>query len=240
MDGQSTPRWARSSYNVMLINIWRFRQGASIMLFVMDSNGSPGGVPQTVYTVTGSSYADLELQFKDWHTSTDGNSGCFPPPPTVNITLSANVSGTLETCEPVEFQISGGKRPYSITVVQSNANVIHNNTLGDQSGNFTFTNQVDADAQIIGAPISFHALSGAKKSLTHARFAVTSQSLSMMRMAFGAQRPSYSTLSPAPNLPVPVSFLHRTRSLHQHQSLTRSLSTARRSSWLWSYPHQPS
>lgn len=53
-------------------------------------------------------------------------------------------------------------------------------------------------------------------------------------MENGEQLPNYSTPTPAPNLPAPVSYLHQPRSLHRHQNLTRNLPAARLSSWPWS------
>lgn len=126
--------------------------GSSLVLFVMDSQGSPGGVPQRVFSVT-STY-DIYILFTQRitkvHLYEDGDSSCLPQSPSVSIQMTANVSGTIETCQPVEFEISGGSKPYKITVVQTNSNVINNNTLGSDATNFTFTNNVNANAQIIG------------------------------------------------------------------------------------------
>ncbi|KAJ7475204.1 hypothetical protein B0H11DRAFT_2158629 [Mycena galericulata] len=109
--------------------------GAQMMLDVVDSQGSAGGVPPNLFTVV----AGQTTQ-------------CIPAasndPP---FTVTANVTDTLNTCQPWGLTIVGGTPPYNLTLVELDSPVITNVTLGPEDDAFTFIDRADPDRQLIGA-----------------------------------------------------------------------------------------
>ncbi|KAJ7194413.1 hypothetical protein GGX14DRAFT_377989, partial [Mycena pura] len=104
-----------------------------LLLGVVDSRGISGGLDPSLYT-------------------------CLPAPDTrPPFTVSANVSGTLDTCAPWDLTIQGGTPPYNITLAAANAPDVTNVTLGPIDSAFTYINRADPGTVLIGA---FHRIAG--------------------------------------------------------------------------------
>jgi hypothetical protein len=108
--------------------------GTTLMLSMVDSNGSAGGVAPNLYTVIAGD-----------------NSSCLPPAPTSDFQVTSNVTTTLTTCQPWGLTISGGTQPYSVTLAALDSPIITNVTLGPLDDSFTFIDRADPNTQLIAA-----------------------------------------------------------------------------------------
>jgi len=116
---------------------WTVNQpvGTQLLLTVVDSQGSSGGVPPNLFTVV----AGQTTQ-------------CIPPasndPP---FTVEANVTDTLTTCQPWGIKIKGGVPPYNLTLAAINSPIVTNVTMGPVDDQFTFIDRADPNTQLIAA-----------------------------------------------------------------------------------------
>ncbi|KAJ7775944.1 hypothetical protein DFH07DRAFT_711319, partial [Mycena maculata] len=104
-----------------------------LVLGVVDSKGNSGGIDAPLYTVTDGS-----------NTQCNANPAVEPP-----FTITANVTDVLNTCEPWGLTIQGGSPPYNLTIAVMNSADVMNVTLGPKA-TYTYVNQINAPAQIIG------------------------------------------------------------------------------------------
>ncbi|KAJ7034740.1 hypothetical protein C8F04DRAFT_1001622 [Mycena alexandri] len=115
--------------------------GTQMLLEVVDANGSSGGVPPGLFTVVPG-------------TST---TNCIPAASTEPaFTLTANVSGTLNTCQPWGLSIVGGVPPYNLTLAALNSPIVTNVTLAPTDDHFTFINRADPNTQLVAAISDFN------------------------------------------------------------------------------------
>ncbi|KAL5518320.1 hypothetical protein ACEPAH_2 [Sanghuangporus vaninii] len=116
---------------------WQVNQasGSTLVLTVVDSRGMDGGIDPYIYTVTDS----------------NTTSNCLPSSPSTSITLAANVSTSesLETCEPLEVQISGGQKPYTVSIAVLDSIVVTNMTLNGNDDVLTWPNQAGPNKQLL-------------------------------------------------------------------------------------------
>src|SRR5438552_18481716 len=75
---------------------------------------------------------------------------CLPPAPTSNFTVSTNVTTTLTTCQPWGLAISGGAKPYTVTLAALDSPIVTNATLGPADDFFTFIDRANPGSQLIG------------------------------------------------------------------------------------------
>ncbi|KAF7290554.1 hypothetical protein MIND_01295500 [Mycena indigotica] len=109
--------------------------GAQLLLYVMDSTGSSGGVPPQLFTVVAGS-----------------STQCIPAAPTgAPFTVTANVTDTLTTCQAWGLTIQGGTPPYNVTFAALNSPVVTNVTMGPVDDAFTFIDRADPGTQLIAA-----------------------------------------------------------------------------------------
>lgn len=73
-----------------------------------------------------------------------------PAEPSPSFTVTANVTGTLETCQPWGITVSGGVPPYTITLAQTNQPVVTNVTMDFGANRFTFPNRALPGGSLIG------------------------------------------------------------------------------------------
>ncbi|KAJ6589093.1 hypothetical protein B0H19DRAFT_1102891 [Mycena capillaripes] len=122
---------------------WTVNQpiGTQLLLTVADSQGSSGGVPPQLYTVV----AGQTTQ-------------CVTPPDTKDppFTVTANVTDTLNTCEPWGIKIKGGVPPYNVTLAAVNSPVVTNVTMTGADDRFTFIDRADPNSQLIAAVSDFN------------------------------------------------------------------------------------
>ncbi|KAJ7075992.1 hypothetical protein B0H15DRAFT_865053 [Mycena belliarum] len=116
---------------------WTVNQpvGSRLLLTVVDSQGSSGGVPPSLFTVV------------------DGQStSCLPGPSSEpNFVVTANVTDTLNTCQPWGLTIKGGTPPYNVTLAAVNSPVVTNVTMGPTDDAFTFIDRADPGTQLLAA-----------------------------------------------------------------------------------------
>lgn len=130
-----------------------YHVGSSLLLSVMDSAGNDGGVDPPIYTVATGALILMNSASPVELISTPGsNANCLPATPSESFALSANVSDSVQTCEPMGFQIIGsGQKPYTVSIAIANSPVVSNVTLGNNDDQFTYTNHADTNGHLIGA-----------------------------------------------------------------------------------------
>jgi len=108
--------------------------GVTLMLSMIDSNKSAGGVAPILYSVVAGS-----------------DQSCLPPPPAYDFIVTTNVTDTLTTCQPWGLTISGGVQPYTVTLAELDSPIITNVTLGPLDDAFTFIDRADPNTRLIAA-----------------------------------------------------------------------------------------
>ncbi|KAI0819765.1 hypothetical protein BC628DRAFT_964066 [Trametes gibbosa] len=116
------------------------RTNAQLLLTVMDSNGSTAGFPPSFFNVIAAS---------------DGkDTSCLIPDPTPSTPrITPNVSTELQTCQPWGLTITGGTKPYSVTLGQLNSGVITNVTMGPLDDVLTYINRAAPNEPLIAAVV---------------------------------------------------------------------------------------
>ncbi|GJE96424.1 hypothetical protein PsYK624_126210 [Phanerochaete sordida] len=120
-------------------NLWwqaNHQRGSSLMLTMIDSNGSTGGVPQPLYDMTAGS-----------------NTSCLQSLPSSSAIVHANISAgnNLSTCDPLGITISGGQKPYTVFLAETDSPLLVVQTLSDDDDTFTYFNQYNPGWQIIAS-----------------------------------------------------------------------------------------
>lgn len=111
--------------------------GVTLMLTMIDSNGSTGGIPINFYNVT-----------------TGGTNTCHPTPNRANLaTVTPNVTDHLTTCDPWGLTISGGTKPYTVVLSALNSPVITNVTMGPNDDVFTFPDRADPNTELMASVV---------------------------------------------------------------------------------------
>ncbi|KAJ3811104.1 hypothetical protein F5876DRAFT_76120 [Lentinula aff. lateritia] len=108
--------------------------GASLMLNVVDSQGNGGGVPPQAYTVQSGQSTECIV---------NSNQSDF--------TVSANITGTVNTCQPYGLRIHGGVPPYNISLAQFNSPVVTNVTISSPNDAFTYINRATPGYLLLAA-----------------------------------------------------------------------------------------
>ncbi|KAJ7198945.1 hypothetical protein GGX14DRAFT_328910, partial [Mycena pura] len=118
--------------------------GTQLLLGVVDSRGTSGGIDAPLYTVVAGE-----------------STQCLPAPDTrPAFTVTANATGTLATCAPWRLAIAGGTPPYNVTLAAGNSSDVTNVTLGPVDSVFTYINRADPGSPMIGASRSGRWASG--------------------------------------------------------------------------------
>lgn len=112
---------------------------AQLMLGMVDSNGSSGGIPPKLYTVV---------------TGQSMNCLVNPTSPTA-FTVTSNLTDTVTTCQPWGLTIRGGTPPYVVTLAARNSPIVTNVTLGPLDDAFTYIDRADPDTDLIAAVSDF-------------------------------------------------------------------------------------
>ncbi|KAI0667356.1 hypothetical protein C8Q78DRAFT_374571 [Trametes maxima] len=112
------------------------RNGAHLLLTVMDSAGNTGGFSTQVFQ------------------SIAGDTSCLQPAPTAStLRIVPNVTDSLQTCQPWGLNIIGGTKPYNVTFGQVASGVITNVTMGPEDDVFTFINRAVPGAALMAAVV---------------------------------------------------------------------------------------
>ena len=112
-----------------------FPAGTELMLTVLDANSSVGGISPRLYTsVPGSTTA------------------CVEEAKLSDFTITANVTETLNTCDPWGITVSGGVPPYKFTLAALDSLVLTNVTSEtDDQDTLTYINRADPGGQLLVA-----------------------------------------------------------------------------------------
>lgn len=112
-----------------------FPGGTELLLTVLDSNSSVGGIsPITRTALHGPS------------------SACIKEQESSDFTVTANVTDTLNTCDPWGITVSGGVPPYRFTFAAPYSTVLTNFTSeGDELDTLTYINRAYPDSQLLVA-----------------------------------------------------------------------------------------
>ncbi|KAE9399681.1 hypothetical protein BT96DRAFT_1101665 [Gymnopus androsaceus JB14] len=109
-------------------------ESTTLMLNVVDSQGNGGGIPPQPFTVQPGQTTECVVS---------GNSTDF--------TVSANISDTVNTCQPWGIRIQGGIPPYNISLAQSNSPVVTNVTIPNGLTAFTYINRATPGYLLLAA-----------------------------------------------------------------------------------------
>lgn len=108
--------------------------GSKLLLTVVDSSGSFGGVPPRLFEVI-----------------PGVSTSCVRPEPSApTFTISSNITnGNLATCEPWGITIKGGVPPYNLSIAAVNSPVITNVTIPSGFDAFTYINRAAPNGQMV-------------------------------------------------------------------------------------------
>lgn len=112
------------------------KQGAKLMLTMMDSQQRIGGVPGTLYTMTAGS-----------------DSSCIPTAPQNVASVHANVTDALHACDAWGLTIQGGQKPYTVVISGLDLPTIQNETLGANDNVFTYVDRVKPNTQLMASVV---------------------------------------------------------------------------------------
>jgi len=102
---------------------------------MFDSNGNSGGVLTDIYSVAG--------------TKTGANASCISTT-SPSLTVTSNATSTVNTCDLVQLSVSGGKKPYTISVAQTNSEHPTNTTFQQTNDDvYSWVNNVTPGNQVI-------------------------------------------------------------------------------------------
>ncbi|KAI0084381.1 hypothetical protein BDY19DRAFT_909858 [Irpex rosettiformis] len=106
------------------------KSGSTLMLTVMDSNQTMGGVSSILYNVTAGT-----------------NTSCLfsnaTQQPSSIPTITPNITGTIQTCDQWGLTISGGKSPYQMVFSAVNSPTITNSSMALGDDVYTYANRAD-------------------------------------------------------------------------------------------------
>ncbi|KLO17898.1 hypothetical protein SCHPADRAFT_146594 [Schizopora paradoxa] len=129
LGGITNTEWLGDSYNQNWTWVVRHPQGAQIFVDVVDSLGNSGGVGAT--TVKAGS-----------------TSSCHASSPSSPVHVVASVP-QVSTCDSVTANITGGTKPYTVSIMPSNGDIPTNFTLDAGDDMFTYVNRVQPGSSFL-------------------------------------------------------------------------------------------
>ncbi|RPD58310.1 hypothetical protein L227DRAFT_193574 [Lentinus tigrinus ALCF2SS1-6] len=110
-------------------------KGSNLILTVVDSANSTGGFNTNFFTVV------------------DGDTSCQPPAPTNPATVTPNVTTTIHTCEHWGLRVTGGVKPYQMSLVALSGQAVTNVTMGPDDEVFTFIDRANPGERLLAAVV---------------------------------------------------------------------------------------
>ncbi|PIL32650.1 hypothetical protein GSI_05354 [Ganoderma sinense ZZ0214-1] len=110
-------------------------KGSKLLLTVVDGNNNTGGFAGSYFNVVA------------------GNTSCQPPTPNNPPVVHANVSTTINTCDPWGLTITGGVMPYTVSLAALSSPVVTNVSLGPGNDVLTFIDRADPGTQLLAAVV---------------------------------------------------------------------------------------
>lgn len=124
--------------------------GTQLMLSIADATGAAGGV-SNMYSVSGKHILLLIDQCTDGCTTTIAGQGSSCMHNTTNsLSIRANVTQNLQTCQPWGLRVTGGTSPYNLTILSPGSATLTNITLPNTYDVFTYINRANPNGQLLG------------------------------------------------------------------------------------------
>jgi hypothetical protein len=120
------------------------------MLGMVDANGSAGGIAPILYSVIGKVHC-LSPRNLYSHLVAGTDKSCLPFALASNFVVKADISTTLSTCQPWSMTISGGVKPYTVTLAALDSPIITNVTMGPVDDLFTYINRANPGTRLAGS-----------------------------------------------------------------------------------------
>ena len=125
----------------------------------MDSIGQTGGFPTSFFNSVGRL---LEIACLRNMTSplepaapAGSDTSCLIPEPTASTPrITSSITGNLETCEPWKLSITGGTKPYNVTLAQLGAGNITVAPMGPYDDVFVYIDRAGPGFPLIGECLS--------------------------------------------------------------------------------------
>ncbi|KAF7329618.1 hypothetical protein MKEN_00224800 [Mycena kentingensis (nom. inval.)] len=110
--------------------------GSKLILEVVDAHGASGGADIPLYAVVAGS-----------------TTACLPHAPANDFVVTSTTpsGGTLNTCDPWNLFVKGGKPPYNVTIAALNSTGVTNLTMAPTDTVFQYINRADPGSQMIAA-----------------------------------------------------------------------------------------
>ncbi|KAF8063562.1 hypothetical protein FPV67DRAFT_1507116 [Lyophyllum atratum] len=108
--------------------------GTSALLYLVDSEGNSGRIPDTAYTVTGGQ-----------------SSECLPSSTTSTFTVTANATDEIATCDSWQLIMRGGTPPFNILFAAPGSSSVTNVTLPAGDDMYTYVNRASPKGTLLGA-----------------------------------------------------------------------------------------
>ncbi|KAI0754634.1 hypothetical protein C8Q80DRAFT_1266226 [Daedaleopsis nitida] len=103
------------------------RRGTQLLLTVIDSAGQSGGFMNVFYDVV------------------DGDTQCLPAAPSDPPVITANATATLNTCDSWGLLVTGGVKPYNLTLATPSSPGMTNVTMDPGDNLYTYINRASPE-----------------------------------------------------------------------------------------------
>lgn len=116
-----------------------------MLYYIVDGRGARSILDEQ--TVESKPFSDNILQQSLIHYGTGGSSNCHSTDVSSETKINAETS-QVQTCDDLSLSITGGTKPYTVSVVSTN--FTNNFTLGATDDGFNYIDQVDTGDGFIG------------------------------------------------------------------------------------------
>ncbi|KAJ3480187.1 hypothetical protein NLI96_g8529 [Meripilus lineatus] len=127
--------------------------GSSLMLTMVDSNSSTGGILESYYNIT-----------------SGATETCHSTPNQANLaTIVPNVTNSLETCQLWGLKITGGQKPYTVVISSLGATLTTNVTMGINDDVLTWPNRASPNGEVMASVVDQSGQWGVSTRSIHTR-----------------------------------------------------------------------
>lgn len=119
----------------------------------MDGEGNTGGFANSFFDVVGMLSLFARPSSSDVGTavrSAGASTSCQPPAPKDPPVVHSNVTTAINTCDPWGLTVTGGVKPYNISLAAIRAPVVTNVTMGPGDDVLVYVDRADPGSQILG------------------------------------------------------------------------------------------
>ncbi|TBU40519.1 hypothetical protein BD309DRAFT_899770 [Dichomitus squalens] len=111
-------------------------KGSKLFLTIVDGEGNTGGFANSFFDVVAGA-----------------STSCQPPAPKDPPVVHSNVTTAINTCDPWGLTVTGGVKPYSISLAAIRAPVVTNVTMGPNDDVLIYVDRADPGSQILAAVV---------------------------------------------------------------------------------------